>query len=202
MIRVEVGDGWAAIVLNIIVVGSGYPNEWGFRFHRAWRNGGRMRIHVTTDTDDMDALMATVALNDIAWSRSGMTCEICGTTSAHLRLGQRYALTLCDEHRYLVGEPHPGDGKVREIGRDQQHWLPPGYDDPDVMKDDLLKMWSRGVAAMHDVQQLLQKSRAGVMDAATETGYCLKLEDDPDAEAKGAEIARLLSWVKDDGTRH
>lgn len=198
MIRVEVGDGWAAIVLNIIVVGSGYPEQWNFKFHRAWRNGGRMRIHVTTDTDDMDALMATVALNDIAWSRSGMTCEICGTTSAHLRLGQRYALTLCDEHRYLVGEPHPGDGKVREIGRDQQHWLPPGYDDPDVMKDALLRMWASGNASTYDVMRILRMSRADLMSAAYGSG--LQLHDND--EVCGTEIARLFVEAKDDGTRH
>ncbi|MEZ0003254.1 hypothetical protein [Sinorhizobium fredii] len=44
-IRVDVGDGWAAIVLNIIVVGSAYPEHWNFRF-LAWRNCGRMRILV------------------------------------------------------------------------------------------------------------------------------------------------------------
>ena len=36
-IKVEVGDGWSAIVLNMIVVGSRYPEHWKFRFHRAWR---------------------------------------------------------------------------------------------------------------------------------------------------------------------
>lgn len=77
-IKIDVGDGWAAIVLNIIVVGSAYPERWNFRFHRAWRNCGRMRIHVTTDADEIEAVNATVAFAEIAWHRSGMTCEVCG----------------------------------------------------------------------------------------------------------------------------
>lgn len=52
-IKVEVGDGWSAIVLNLIVVGSRYSERSKFRFHRAWRNCGRMRIHVTTDSEDL-----------------------------------------------------------------------------------------------------------------------------------------------------
>lgn len=51
-IKVDVGDGWAAIVLEIIVVGSAWLAAWGFWFYRAWRNCGRMRIHVTSDGDD------------------------------------------------------------------------------------------------------------------------------------------------------
>lgn len=31
--------------------------------------------------------------------------------------------------------------------------LPEGYDDPLAMKDELLKMWSRGKADMRDVQE-------------------------------------------------
>ncbi|MCJ7997748.1 hypothetical protein J5N58_24470 [Rhizobium cremeum] len=58
-VKVDVGDGWAAIILNIIVVGSAWPPAWGFRLHRAWRNSGRMRIHVTTDGDDPVSLEAT-----------------------------------------------------------------------------------------------------------------------------------------------
>lgn len=194
MIKVEVGDGWSAIVLNIIVVGSsGYPGHWNFRFHRAWRNNGRMRIHVTTEGDDPDSLEATVALAKIAWHRSGQTCEICGR-GAHLRLGKRYALTLCRDHEYLVGERHPDDGRIRDPWSahvDGSYRMPVDYGDPEHMKDDLLRMWSRGKADMYDVQQLLQMSRAGVMDAALEAGYCLNLGEDPDAEEKGAEIARL-----------
>lgn len=105
----------------------------------------------------------------------------------------------------LVGERHPDDGRIRDpwarhVGGSVL--LPEGYDDPDTMKDDLLCMWSRGKAHMHDVQQLLQMSRADVMYAAGEAGYELNLADDPDAEEKGAEIARLISVAKDDGTRH
>lgn len=204
MIRVEVGDGWAAIVLNIIVVGSGYPEQWNFKFHRAWRNNGRMRIHVTTEGDDPDSLKAAVALGQIAWHRSGNTCEICGR-GAHLRLGQRYALTLCRDHEHLVGERHPDDGRIRDPWAahvEGSYRLPPDYGDPETMKDDLLCMWSRGKADMHDVQEILRMSRADVMYAAIEAGYCLNLGEEQDAEEKGAEIARLISAAKDDGTRH
>lgn len=86
-IKIEVGDGWSAIVLNLIVVGSRYPEHWNFRFHRAWRACGRMRIHVTLGSDDVESLEATKALSEIAWHRSGMTCEVCGR-GADLRLGQ------------------------------------------------------------------------------------------------------------------
>lgn len=61
MIKVEVGDGWASIVLDIIILGSGYPESWNFRFQRAWRNSGRMRVHVTTDSDDPASLEAAGA---------------------------------------------------------------------------------------------------------------------------------------------
>ncbi|RVH78098.1 hypothetical protein CN203_11420 [Sinorhizobium meliloti] len=60
-IKIDVGDGWVAIVLNIIVVGSAYPERWNFRFHRAWRACGRMRIYVTTNSDEPEALNATSA---------------------------------------------------------------------------------------------------------------------------------------------
>lgn len=93
-IKIEVGDGWSAIVLNLIVIGSAYPEHWNFKFHRAWRNSGRMRIYVTTDNGDPASLDATVALSEIAWHRSGHTCEVCGRGGC-LRLGKRYALTLC-----------------------------------------------------------------------------------------------------------
>jgi hypothetical protein len=201
MIRVDVASGWAALVLEIIVLGSGYPDEWNFRFRRAWRNGGRMRIHVTTEGDDPDALAALVSLQQIAWHRSGITCELCGR-GAHLRIGQRYALTLCHEHSYLVGDLHPDDGKIRELHRDNQHGLPDGYDDPLVMKDDLVRMWSEGAAGIGDVMEILGLSRAEIMFSASDAGYGLNSADDPDAEEKGAEFARLLSAARDDGTRH
>lgn len=81
-----------------------------------------------------------------------MTCEICGC-GAHLRLGKRYALTLCRDHEYLVGERHSDDGRIRDpwarhVGASV---LPAGYDDPAAMTDDLLRMWSLGKAAMSDV---------------------------------------------------
>lgn len=197
MMKIEVGDGWASIVLNLIVIGSGYPDSWNFKFRRAWRNSGRMRIHVTTDTDDMEALKATVALSGIAWGRSGIMCEVCGR-GAHLRLGQRYSLTLCEEHGHLIGEPHPDDGKIRELGRDQQHWLPPGYDGPDGMKDALLRMWASGNASTYDVTRILRMSRSDIMSEAYGSG--LQLHDND--EVCGTEIARLFVEAKDDGTRH
>jgi hypothetical protein len=40
-IKIEVGDGWAAIVLSIIRIGSAYPEHWNFHYHRAWRACGR-----------------------------------------------------------------------------------------------------------------------------------------------------------------
>lgn len=203
MIKIDVGDGWAAIVLNLIVVGSAYPSEWNFKFHRAWRNSGRMRIYVTTDSDEIEAANATAALAKIAWHRSGQTCEICGRVG-HLRLGQRYALTLCRDHEYLVGERHPDDGRIRDpwarhVGANP---LPEGYDDPATMRDDLLRMWSRGEADMRAVQEILRMSRANVMYAAMEAGYGLHLEGDDDAEEKGAAMARLIAAAKDEGTRH
>lgn len=202
-IKIDVGNGWAAIALNLIVVGSAYPESWNFKFHRAWRNSGRMRIYVTTEGDDPESLNATVALSQIAWHRSGITCEICGR-KGHLRLGQRYALTLCREHENLVGERHPDDGRIRDpwVRHVGGNVLPEGYDDPAAMKDDLLRMWSRGEADMHDVQEILQMSRADVMYAAVEAGYGLHLEGDDDAEEKGAAMARLITAAKDEGTRH
>ncbi|MCV3768894.1 hypothetical protein [Rhizobium sp. TRM95796] len=203
-IKIDVGAGWSAIALNLIVVGSRYPEQWNFRFHRAWRNCGRMRIAATTDSDDPVAIEATVALAQLAWRRSGETCEICGR-DAHLRLGKRYALTLCREHEHLIGERHPDDGRIRDpwarhVGKSP---LTEGYDDPAAVRDELLQMWSRGEAAMSDVQELLQMSRAEVMTTAMEAGYRLHLDDDPDAEyEKGAEFARLIAAAADDGTRH
>ena len=203
MIKVDVGDGWAAIVLNLIVVGSRYPEHWNFKFHRAWRACGRMQIHVTTDSDDIEAVNATTALSEIAWHRSGQTCEICGR-GGHLRLGQRYALTLCRDHEYLVGERHPDDGRIRDpwarhVGTSP---LPEGYDDPAAMKDELLRMWSLGKADMRDVMEVLQVSRAAVMSSAVEAGYGLHLEGDEDYDEKGTEFARLIAAAQDDGTRH
>lgn len=202
-IRIDVGDGWAAIVLNIIVVGSAYPDHWNFRFHRAWRNRGRMRIHVTTDSEEIEAANATVALAEIAWHRSGQTCEICGR-GGHLRLGKRYALTLCRDHEDLVGERHPDDGRIRDpwARHEGAGVLPDGYDDPAAMKDELLRMWSRGKADMHDVGEILQMSRAAVMSSAIGAGYGLHLEDHDDDDEKGAEFARMIAAAQDDGTRH
>lgn len=85
-----------------------------------------------------------------------MTCEVCGR-GAHLRLGKRYALTLCRDHEYLVGERHPDDGRIRDpwarhVGGSA---LPEGYDDPATMKDGLLRMWSNGDADMRDIQEIL-----------------------------------------------
>jgi len=202
-IKIEVGDGWSAIVLNLIVLGSAYPEHWNFRFHRAWRNSGRMRIYVTTDSDDPKSLDATAALSEIAWHRSGQMCEVCGRGGC-LRLGQRYALTLCRDHEYLVGERHPDDGRIRDpwarhVGASV---LPEGYDDPEVMKDDLLRMWSRGRAAMSDVQEILQMSRATVMSAALEAGYGLHLEGNEEDDEKGEAFARMIAAAQDDGTRH
>ncbi|MBY5462108.1 hypothetical protein [Rhizobium leguminosarum] len=159
---------------------------------------------MTTENDDPKSLEATVALSQIAWHRSGQTCEICGR-GAHLRLGQRYALTLCRDHEYLVGERHPDDGRIRDpwarhVGGSV---LPEGYDDPKAMKDGLLRMWSNGDADMRDIQEILQMSRASVMYAAIEAGYGLHLEGDGvGADEKGAEFARLIETTKDDGTRH
>jgi hypothetical protein len=203
-IKVEVGDGWSAIVLNLIVVGSRYPEHWNFRFHRAWRACGRMRIHVTTDSDDIEAVNAMVALAEIAWHRSGHTCEVCGRGGC-LRLGKRYALTLCREHEYLVGDRHPDDGKISDLWKahvDGFIKLPPDYGVPATMTDDLLRMWSLGKAAMSDVQEILQMSRATVMSAALEAGYGLHLEGDEEDDEKGAEFARLIAAAQDDGTRH
>lgn len=202
-IKIDVGDGWAAIVLNIIVVGSRYPEHWNFRFHRAWRACGRMRIHVATDSDEPEALNATVALSAIAWHRSGLTCEVCGRGGC-LRLGQRYALTLCRDHEYLVGARHPDDGRIRDpwARHEGVGVLPEGYDDPAAMKDELLRMWSRGEADMRDVQEILQMSRASVMSAALEAGYGLHIEGDEDDDEKGAEFARLIAAAKVEGTRH
>lgn len=202
-IRVAVGDDWAAIVQNLIVVGSRYPEHWNFQFHRAWRACGRMRIHVTTDTDDIEAVNAATALAEIAWHRSGMTCEVCGRGGC-LRLGKRYALTLCRDHEYLVGERHPEDGRIRDpwarhVGASV---LPEGYDDPAVMKDDLLRMWSAGKAGMRDVMEILQMSRAAVMSAAIEAGYGLLLDGDEEDDEKGEAFARLIAAAEDDGTRH
>lgn len=45
-------------------------------------------------------------------------------------------------------------------------------------------------------------SRAAVMSSAIEVGYGLHLEDDDDAEERGAEFARMIAAAKDDGTRH
>lgn len=203
-IKIDVGDGWAAIVLNIIVVGSRYPEHWNFKFHRAWRACGRMRIHVTTDSDEPEALNATAALSEIAWHRSGQTCEVCGRGGC-LRLGQRYALTLCRDHEHLVGERHPDDGKISDLWKahvDGFIKLPPDYGVPAAMKDDLLKMWSSGEADMRDVQEILQMSRASVMSAAMDAGYGLHLEGDEDDDEEGAAFARLIAAAKDDGTRH
>lgn len=202
-IKVEVGDGWAAIALNLIVVGSQYPEHWNFRFHRAWRSCGRMRIHVTTDSEDPKSLEATVALSEIAWHGSGQTCEICGR-GAHLRLGHRYALTLCRDHEHLVGELHPDYGRIRDPWARHQGAspLPEGYDDPAAMKDELLKMWSRGKADMRVVMELLQMSRAAVMSAALEAGCRLHLEGDEGDDETGAAFARLIAAAQDDGTRH
>lgn len=197
MMKIEVGDGWAAIVLNIIVVGSAYPESWNFRFHRAWRNSGRMRVHVTTDSADMDAVIATAALNDIAWQRSGTACEICGR-SAELRLGQKYALTLCRDHEHLVGERHQDDGRIRDPWAAHvagSYRMPVDYGDPEAMKEALLWMWSRGQATTYDVMQILRMSRTEIMSATY--GQGLHLDDE-----SAAAPSRQLSPVTDDGTRH
>ncbi|MDK4723099.1 hypothetical protein PH552_27475 [Rhizobium sp. CNPSo 3968] len=203
-IKVEVGDGWAAIVLNLIVVGSAYPEHWKFRFHRAWRACGRMRIYVTTDCDEVEAANATTALSEIAWHRSGQTCEVCGR-GGYLRLGKRYALTLCRDHEHLVDERHPDDGKINDLWKahvDGFIKLPPDYGLPAVMKDELLRMWSHGEVDMREVMELLQMSRTAVMSAAIDAGYGLRLEDDDDDDEKGAEFARMIAATQDDGTRH
>ncbi|KSV85562.1 hypothetical protein N181_23165 [Sinorhizobium fredii USDA 205] len=202
-IKVEIGDGWATIVLNLIVVGSAYPEHWNFRFHRAWRACGRMRIHVTTGSDDLESVNATTALSEIAWHRSGMTCEVCGRGGC-LRLGKRYALTLCRDHEHLVGERHPDDGRIRDpwARHAGASVLPNGYDDPAAMKDELVRMWSRGEADMHDVQEILQMSRASLMSSAIEAGYGLNLDGDENDDEKGVEFARLIAAAQDDGTRH
>ena len=202
MIKIDVGDGWAAIVLQLIVIGSAYPESWNFRFHRAWRNGGRMRIYATTDSDDLASLEATVALSQIAWHRSGMTCEVCGR-GGQLRLGKRYALTLCGQHEYLVGERHPDDGRARDpwARHEGAVTLPEGYDDPLAMRDELLRMWSAGKADIRDVQEILRMSRADIMYSAGDAGYGLHLEGDEEDD-KGAEFARLIAEATDEGTRH
>ncbi len=203
-IKIEVGDGWAAVALNLIVVGSRYPEHWNFKFHRAWRACGRMRIHVTTGSDDVEAVNAATALSEIAWHRSGMTCEVCGQ-GACLRLGQRYALTLCRDHEYLVGDRHPDDGKISDLWKahvDGFIRLPPDYGIPAAMADDLLRMWSLGRAAMSDVQEILQMSRADGMSAALEAGYGLHLEGDEEHHEKGEAFARMIAAAQDDGTRH
>lgn len=203
-IKVEVGSGWAAIVLNLIVVGSHYPATWNFRFHRAWRACGRMRIHMTTAGPDADEIKAMDGLAEISWHRSGMTCEVCGRNGC-LRLGKRYALTLCRDHEHLVGERHQEDGRINDLWKahvDGYIKLPPNYGLPKVIEDDLLRMWSRGEADMRDVQEILQMSRADVMQASIEAGHGLHLEDDGDAEERGAEFARLIAAAKDEGTRH
>jgi hypothetical protein len=203
-IKIEVGDGWAAIVLTIIRVGSAYPEHWNFKFHRAWRVCGRMRIHVTTDSDDIASLEATKALSEIAWHRSGMTCEVCGRGGC-LRLGKKYALTLCRDHEHLIGERHPDDGRISDLWKahvDGFIKLPVDYGLQATIEDDLLRMWSRGEAEMREVQEILQMSRAQVMYASMARGYGLHLEDDADVEEKGDAFARLISAAKDDVTRH
>lgn len=70
------------------------------------------------------------------------------------------------------------------------------------MKDDLLAMWSRGKADMRDVMEILRLSRAQIVAAALEAGYSLHLEDDENAEEKGAELARMIAAAQYDGTRH
>jgi hypothetical protein len=204
-IKIDVGSGWSALILQLIVIGSAYSEHWNFKFHRAWRNAGRMRIYVTTESDDPASLEATVALSEIAWHRSGMTCEVCGQRGC-LRLGKRYALTLCRDHECLVGERHPDDGKISDLWKahvDGFIKLAPDYGAPATMTDELLRMWSRGEAAMSDVQELLQMSRADVMTSAIEAGYGLHLEGDADnADDAGAEFAQLIAAARDDGTRH
>ncbi|GEC34021.1 hypothetical protein EFR01_41920 [Sinorhizobium fredii] len=80
--------------------------------------------------------------------------------------------------------------------------LPNGYDDPAAMKDELVRMWSRGEADMHDVQEILQMSRASLMSSAIEAGYGLNLDGDENDDEKGVEFARLIAAAQDDGTRH
>lgn len=119
--------------------------------------------------------------------------------------GAGYAPTLCRDHEYLVGERHPDDGRIRDPRAahvDGSCRLPADYGDPDIMRDDLLRMWSLGKAAMRDVQEILQMSRADVMYAAIDAGYGLHREEDDDAEERGAEMARLISEAKGEGTRH
>lgn len=202
-IRIEVGDGWAAIVLNMIVVGSRYPTAWNFRFRRAWRTCGRMRIHVTADTDDIGPVDAAKALSEIAWHRSGMTCEICGRGGC-LRLGKRYALTLCRDHEHLIGERHPMDGMISDLWKahvDGLVKMPPDYGAPDVIEDDLLGMWSRGEAGMREVQDILQMSRAQVMYASMSRGHELRVEEPTEDDKKVAEIVKALAAGKDN-SRH
>lgn len=189
-ISVEVGGGWAGIVLNVIVIGSTFPESWNFRFHRAWRSCGRMRVHVTVDSDDFEAINATVALSEIAWEQSGVTCEVCGA-SAYLQLGQRYALMLCHQHDHLIGARHPdaeriGDPWSRHAGASL---LSEGYGDPAAVRDELLKMWVDGRAKRWDVMQLLQLDRFELDQAADVGGYA-------------SDWGCILAAASDDGTRH
>jgi hypothetical protein len=167
-IKIDVGEGWSDVVLDLLRIGSLYPERWGFRFHRAWRASGRMRIHVTTSSDDIECVKMTADLSKIAWDRSGVTCEVCGRIGC-LSLGTRYALTLCRDHEYLVGERHPDDGKIADLWkahRDGFIKLPIDYDDPDVVTDTLLRMLSRREAASADVRQILRMARSPGLLAA------------------------------------
>lgn len=161
-IEIEVGEGWSDIVVDILRIGSAFPERWNFRFHRAWRASGRMRIHVTTSSDDIECVKKTSDLSKIAWDRSGVTCEVCGRNGC-LSLGTRYALTLCRDHEHLIGERHPDDGMISDLWkahRDGFIKLPADYDDPEVVEDALLRMLSRREAAIDDVKQLLRMSRS------------------------------------------
>ena len=80
--------------------------------------------------------------------------------------------------------------------------LPPDYNVPETMKDELLRMWSLDEADMRDVMEILRMSQASVMSAAVEAGYGLHLEGDEDEDDKGAAFARLIAAAQDDGTRH
>lgn len=104
-----------------------------------------------------------------------------------------------------MGERHPDDGKISDLWKEHVDGpikLPPDYGVPAAMKDELLKMWSRGKADMRDVQEILHMSRATVMSAALEAGHGLHLESDEDEDENGAAFARMIAAAVDDGTRH
>lgn len=171
MIKIEVGRGWHALVLDAVVQVSTFPEAWSAQLRRADRLHGLLRLDIVVDhSDDLEAFREqtarVVAVQRAARVASRKTCEAC-SREGQLRIGTSRSRMLCEEHACLVGERHPLDGLVREITREHIE-LYARAEDPVVERWEVVRLWAEGIVAIEIVTGYLGIGVSDVYDIGLE----------------------------------